>query len=238
MANPAAHGLHRLLTVVMPVYNEAATLRDAVERFLKSEQMVDTELLVVDDGSTDGSVGTISDLVDDTRVRVLGNQFRKGKGGAVRTGIVHARGQLLSVLDADLEYSAEDFRELVPPILMGDATVTYGTRTFGAHTIYSFWYVLGNRFLSFWASFLYNTWLSDMATCLKVAPTDVWRSMDLKSSGFGFDAEATAKFLKAGHRIYEVPIHYRARGREEGKKLRWTDGLVHLWILFKVRLVG
>jgi glycosyltransferase involved in cell wall biosynthesis len=227
-----------MLTVVMPVYNEAATLRDAIDQVLKSDLLVDTELIVVDDGSTDDSLETISDLADGVRVRVLHNEHGKGKGGAVRTGIEHARGRLLSILDADLEYTPEDFRELVPPILRGDAVVTYGTRTFGAHTIYSFWYVLGNRFLSFWASFLYNTWLSDIATCLKVAPTDLWRSLDLKSAGFGFDAEATAKFLRAGNRIYEVPIHYKARGREEGKKLKWTDGLVHLWILFKVRLVG
>jgi hypothetical protein len=127
---------------------------------------------------------------------------------------------------------------MLRPVLEDDAKVVYGTRSFGAHTAFSFWYVLGNRFLSFWASFLFNTWLSDVETCYKLAPVSIWRSLEIKSRGFGVEAEVTAKFLRRGHRIYEVPISYKARGREEGKKLNWTDGLEALWILLRIRLFG
>ena len=224
------------LTVLMPVYNEAATLRAAVDRFLKTELPVSAELLLVDDGSTDGSAEVVADLAETGRVRVVVHERNRGKGAAIRTGIEHAEGTLLTVLDADMEYDPADYAPLLVPVLEGETKVAYGTRSFGAHTAFSFWYVLGNRFVSFWASFLFNTWLTDVETCFKLSETSVWRSLDLRSTGFEIEAEVTGKFLKAGHRIFEVPITYKARSREEGKKLRWTDGLMALWTLLKVRL--
>ena len=228
----------RLLTVIMPVFNERATLRAAAERMLKTGLQLPVELVVVDDGSTDGSAETIADLVDGERLRVLHHRRNRGKGAAVRTGLEAANGDITTILDADLEYDPGSFTDLLEPLLAGEADVVYGTRSFGAHTAFSFWYVIGNKVLGFWASFLFDTWLSDVETCFKMARTEIWRSLDIRSQGFGVEAEATGKFLRVGHRIYEVPIHYRARTREEGKKLNWVDGVEALWILLRVRVWG
>lgn len=227
-----------LLTVVIPVYNEAQTLRTSVERLLKSKLPLPVEVVIVDDGSTDGSAGTISDLVSSGAVRIVRHERNAGKGAAVRTGIEEASGDVLTILDADLEYAPDDYAQLLQPLLEGDARVAYGTRSFSSHTAYSFWYVIGNRALSLWASLLYNTWLTDIETCFKVATTELWRTIGIRSNGFGIEPEVTGKFLRHGERIFEVPIHYRARSREEGKKLRWTDGVKAMWILARVRLFG
>ncbi|MEX0990762.1 MAG: glycosyltransferase family 2 protein [Actinomycetota bacterium] len=224
------------LTVVMPVYNERPTLRAAVERMLKTQLPVDVELLVVDDGSTDGCIEEIQDLADSSAIRLIRLPRNQGKGAAMWAGIKEATGEILTILDADLEYEPADYADLLKPLLAGEADVIYGTRSFGAHTAFSFWFVLGNKLVTFWASFLFDAWLTDVETCFKMAKTDLWRSLDIKSKGFGIEAEATGKFLKGGHRIYEVPINYKARSREEGKKLHWTDGLQALWILLRVRL--
>jgi glycosyltransferase involved in cell wall biosynthesis len=238
------HGSSRLgrvrpqqLTLVMPVFNERATLRPAVERLLKTQLALPVELVVVDDGSEDGSLDTVTDLAGD-RVRLIRRARNGGKGAAIRTGIEAARGDLLGILDADLEYDPLDYSRLLRPILDEEAEVVYGTRAFGAHTAFSFWYVIGNKLVNLWASFLYNSWLSDVYTCFKLAPTSLWRSLDLQASGFGIEAEATAKFLAQRHQIYEVPISYRARGRVEGKKIRAADGLKALWILLRLRARG
>lgn len=220
----------------MPVFNEVNTLQAAVERLLKTDLPLPVETIVIDDGSTDGSRAAIQELIDAGRVRFIAHDRNRGKGAAMRTGIQEARGDLLTILDADMEYDPADYNELLRPILDGEAEVVYGTRSFGAHTAFSFWYVLGNKFVSFWASFLFNTWLTDIETCFKLAPTGVWRSLDLRSDGFGIEAEVTGKFLKRGHGIFEIPIEYRARSREAGKKLRWTDGVQALWTLLRVRL--
>jgi dolichol-phosphate hexosyltransferase len=226
---------YQVLTVVMPVYNEAATLRAAVKRLLETELPIDIEVLLVDDGSTDGSLDTVRDLADGARVRIVEHAHNRGKGAAVRTGIAEARGDLLTVLDADLEYDPADYRQLLEPLLAGDTRIAYGTRHFGSHTAYSFWYVIGNRVVTLWASLLFNTWLTDLETCFKVAETSLWREARLRSNGFGREAEITGKLLRAGHRIFEAPISYRARGREEGKKLTYRDGFVALWVLAQVR---
>jgi dolichol-phosphate hexosyltransferase len=230
MANPT-------LSIVMPVYNERATLRTAVERLMKTALPVPYELVVVDDGSTDECTDTIVDLLGD-QVRIIRCEQNRGKGSALRRGFAEAAGEYATVLDADLEYDPADFAELIAPLLAGDARVTYGTRSFGAHTAFSFWFVLGNKALGWWASFLFNTWLSDVETCFKMAPADTWRTLDIRSNGFGIEAEVTGKFLRGGDRIYEVPISYKARTREEGKKLAWVDGVEALWILLRVRLTG
>lgn len=226
------------LTVVMPVYNERDTLRTALDRLLAVEMPIPTEVLVVDDGSTDGCTDTIADLVEAGRVRLLTQRPNQGKGAALRRGIAEAEGDLLTILDADLEYDPGDFPALLQPILDGDARVVYGARSYGGHAAYSFWFVVGNKMLALWASLLFDAWLTDIETCLKVAPTSTWRSVDLRSDGFGIEAELTGKLLARRERIFEVPISYRARGREEGKKIQWTDGVAALWILARIRLRG
>jgi dolichol-phosphate hexosyltransferase len=128
--------------------------------------------------------------------------------------------------------------QLLQPILAGEAAVTFGTRAFGSHTAYSFWYVVGNKAVNLWASFLFGSWLSDVYTCLKMAPTDLWRSLNLRSDGFGVEAEVTAKLLRRGERVFEVPISYRSRGRREGKKIRAADGFRGMGVLLRVRLLG
>ncbi len=224
------------LTIVMPVYNERETLRVALDRLLAVDMVVQTEILIVDDGSTDGCLDTIKDLEETGRVTVLRQPSNQGKGSALRRGIEEASGDLLTILDADLEYDPADFPALLGPILDGDAKVVYGARSYGGHAAYSFWFVLGNKGLAVWASFLFDAWLTDIETCLKVAPTELWRRVDLQSNGFGIEAEVTGKLLAMRERIFEVPISYRARSREEGKKIQWTDGISALWILLKIRL--
>lgn len=226
------------LTIVMPVYNERDTLRTALDRLLAVTMPVETEILVVDDGSSDGCTETIADLVAAGSVRLITQNPNQGKGAALRRGIAEASGELLTILDADLEYDPGDFPALLQPILDGDARVVYGARSYGGHAAYSFWFVLGNKMLALWASFLFDAWLTDIETCLKVAPTATWRAVDLRSDGFGIEAELTGKLLAMKERIFEVPISYRARGREEGKKIQWTDGVAALWILLRIRLRG
>ncbi len=229
----------RSMTIVMPVFNEAATLRVAVERLLAVELPVERDVVIVDDGSTDGCMDTIADLVEgDPTVRTFRQDPNQGKGAALRRGFDEARGDLLTILDADLEYDPEDFVALLQPILHEDARVVYGTRSFGSNAAFSFWYVMGNKLVAFWASLVFNAWLSDVETCLKVAPTSLWREVRPRASGFGIEAEVTGGFLRRGERIYEVPISYKARSREEGKKITWVDGVEALWILLRVRLVG
>lgn len=226
------------LTIVMPVYNERDTLRTAMERVLKTALPVPFELLVIDDGSTDGSLDTVTDLAEPGRVRLIRRSRNTGKGAAIRTGIEAASGELLTIIDADLEYDPADLLGLLRPILAGEATVSYGTRAFGSHTAYSFWYVVGNKAVNMWASFLFDTWLSDVYTCLKMAPTEVWRRLDLRSDGFGIEAEVTGRLLARGEQVFEVPISYRARGRAAGKKIRPADGVRAMGVLLRVRLLG
>jgi dolichol-phosphate hexosyltransferase len=228
----------RLLTVIMPIFNERPTFRESLERLLKADLPIPIEILIVDDGSTDGTMESVGGLVEDERIRVIRHKRNRGKGAAIRTGIQAARGDVLTIMDGDLEYDPSDYRGLLEPILSGDADVAYGTRSFGAHTAYSFWFVLGNKLLAFWTSFLFNAWVSDIETCFKMARTELWRSLKLRSDGFGVEAETTAKVLRSGRRIWEVPIHYSARDRSEGKKLRWEDGVTGLWIVLRIRLLG
>ncbi|HEX8099225.1 MAG TPA: glycosyltransferase family 2 protein [Actinomycetota bacterium] len=227
-----------LLTVIVPVFNERATVRQAIERLQKADLQLPLDIVIVDDGSTDGSAEEIADLVETGQIRLLRHSRNRGKGAAVKTGLAAASGQLTGILDADLEYDPNDYRLLLEPILAREARVAFGTRAFGAQTAFSFWYLIGGRFLSFVASLLFNGWLSDITTCLKVAPTALWRSLDPHTPGFAFDSEVTAKLLKAREKIFEVPISYRARTREQGKKLDWTDGLSSLWALLRVRFAG
>ncbi|HUY23420.1 MAG TPA: glycosyltransferase family 2 protein [Acidimicrobiales bacterium] len=224
------------LSVLMPVYNESATLTAAVARVLDVQYPCDMELVIVDDGSTDGTDA----IVDALPAAVVRHHHpaNRGKGAAVRTAAGLASGDYVIVCDADLEYTPTDIPALLHPILQGEAEVVFGTRTFGSHTAYSFWYVVGNWAVTMAANVLFNAWLSDLETCFKVMPLALYRDLDLHEEGFGVEPEITAKLLKRRVRPYEVPITYRARGREEGKKLTWRDGVQALWILARIRFLG
>ena len=222
--------------MIIPVYNEAATLRSTVDRVLASQLPLPFEVILVDDGSVDGSAATVADLAASGDIRLTHHRSNAGKGAALRTGIEAARGDVLTVLDADLELDPADFVQMLDPILRGDATVVYGVREFAAHTAFSFWYVLGNKMVNLWASLLFDAWLADVYTCFKMATTETWRALDLRSTGFEVEAEITAKLLRSGHVIYEVPVSYRARSREAGKKMHWVDGPRAMYALLRFRL--
>ena len=224
------------LTVVIPVYNEATTVRSAVDRLLATPLPLDLEAIVVDDGSTDGSADQLADLVSAGRIRLLRHDRNRGKGAGIRTALAAASGELFTILDADLEYDPHDYVPLLAPIRDGKANVVYGTRHQArAHFAFTAWHVLGNYIVTHAARVLFDRYLTDIETCFKLASTDQWRRLDLQSDGFGVEAEATAKWLRAGERIQEVPIAYQSRGRDEGKKLTSWDGLVTIWVLMRVR---
>lgn len=222
------------LSILVPVYNESATILTAIKRLLDVQFPCEIEVVIVDDGSVDGTREMIESIAD-PRIRLHRHEVNRGKGAAVRTAATLATGDYMTMFDADLEYDPEDIPLLLKPVLSGDAKIVYGTRTFGSHTAYSFWYVIGNKAVTMFANALYNSWISDLETCYKLMPLAVYRTLDIRSAGFGMEAEITAKLLKRGARPYEVPINYKARSREEGKKLTWWDGVQALWILLKVR---
>ena len=220
----------------MPVYNEARTLAAAVEQVLGVDYPCPVELVLVDDGSSDGTAKVLAGLTD-PRVVVHSHVRNQGKGAAIRTASQVATGEWMVICDADLEYSPHEIPLLLAPVLGGQAEVVYGTRTFGSHTAYSFWYVMGNKGVTMFANVVYNSWISDLETCFKLMPLALYRELDIREKGFGMEAEVTGKLLRRGVRPYEVPITYRARSREEGKKLTWRDGVEALWILIKIRLL-
>jgi len=224
------------LTVVIPVYNEAATVSELLRKVLETPLPVEREVIVVDDGSTDGTRELLSALADPA-VRVILRERNGGKGAAVRDGIDRATGDIVLIQDADLEYDPGEYPRLLKPILNGRADVVYGTRFKGETRVLFFWHYLGNRFLSLVADVLYNTTLSDIETCYKVFRAECMRGVRLKCDRFGFDPEITAKFLKRKFRIVEVPITYYGRDYSEGKKIRWRDGFVVLGALLRFRFL-
>jgi dolichol-phosphate hexosyltransferase len=223
------------LSVLMPAYNEAATIAEAVKSVLDVEYLVEMELVIVDDGSTDGTREVLAGLQDE-RVVTRRHASNRGKGAAIRTAAQAATGDYMIICDADLEYAPAEIPKLLQPVLRGDAQVVYGTRTFGSHTAFSFWYVLGNKTVTMVANALFDTWISDLETCFKLMPVQLYRELDIRSAGFGMEAEVTGKLLKRRQLPYEVAISYKARSREEGKKLTWRDGVEALWILAKIRV--
>jgi glycosyltransferase involved in cell wall biosynthesis len=219
----------------MPVYNEETRLLEALKQALAVDYPCDIELIIVDDGSKDGTAEILA-RADDSRLRVIRHERNQGKGAAIMTAVNAASGEYLVILDADLEYDPQDIPRLLDPVLDGRATVVYGNRTFGSHSSFSFWYVMGNKLVTTAANMLYNCYLGDLETCFKLMPVDLYRSLKIKSRGFGMEAEVTGKLLRNQFRPYEVPISYRARTRAEGKKITWRDGVEALWILSRERV--
>jgi dolichol-phosphate hexosyltransferase len=224
------------LTILMPVYNERATLQEAIEQVLETELPVKTfELVIIDDGSTDGSAEILDSGSFPPAVRVLRHSTNHGKGAAIRTGVKEARGHHIAIMDADLEYDPADIGKLLRPLLDGTAEVVYGVRGFRSHSAFSFWYVVGNKAVTMAANVLYNSWVDDIMTCHKAMSTDLFRSLSLREAGFAIEPEITARILRGGKRIYEVPVEYTARAREDGKKLTSLDGLRVLRTLVRCR---
>jgi glycosyltransferase involved in cell wall biosynthesis len=223
------------LSILMPVYDEEKTLASAVARVLAVDYPCEIELVLVEDGSRDGTREVLAGL-SDPRLAVYFHENNKGKGAAIRTAAGKATGTHLIICDADLEYAPEEIPSLLAPVLSGEVEVVYGTRTFGSHNAYSFWYVMGNKGVTLFANVVFNSWISDLETCFKLMPLPLYRELDVRSVGFGMEAEVTAKLLRRGVRPYEIPISYKARSREEGKKLTWKDGVEALWILLRIRL--
>ncbi len=224
------------VTVVMPVFNERATIERAVDEVLQAQFSDSFELLIVEDGSTDGTREFLRAQVWTDNVRVLYHDRNRGKGAAIRTGLRDARGAYTAIMDADLEYDPSDFALLLAPLRAGEAPAVYGTRGFQSHSAYSFWYVIGNRVVTFFANLVYNSWISDIMTGHKVIVTELFRSLALRENGFAVEAEITARLLTRGVRIFEVPVVYRARSREEGKKLTTLDGLRVIVTLLRCRV--
>jgi len=222
-----------LLSVVMPAYNEHETIDEIVRRVLAVPIRI--ELIVVDDGSTDGTRDQLQQLQRELGFSLLLQPGNAGKGAALRAGFAQVRGEIVIVQDADLEYSPEEYPDLIDLIRTGRADVVYGSRFLGRHRVFLFVHYLGNRLLTLLTNVLYNTMLTDMETCFKAMHVDVLRSMTLRSNRFGIEPEITAKIFKRGFRVYEIPITYDGRGYDEGKKITWRDGIVAVWTLLKYR---
>jgi len=224
------------LSVIMPVFNEKQTVLQVIEAVLGVELGMDREIIVVDDGSTDGTRDLL-ETVDDPRVKKILHSHNQGKGAAVATAIEHAEGDVVIIQDADLEYSPADYPVVLEPIVRGHADVVYGTRFLGPHRVFMFWHFMANRTLTFITNILYNTMLTDMETCYKAFRIDVLRSFHLKSRSFDMEPEITAKVFKRKFKTFEVPISYNGRTYEEGKKITWRDAVIALWTLIKYRFV-
>jgi len=222
-----------VLSVVMPVFNERSTIEEIIHRVLAVRMRL--QLIVVDDVSTDGTTEILERLQKELGFVLLRQPRNTGKGAALRRGFGAVTGDMVIIQDADLEYSPEEYPLLTHLITSGRADVVFGSRFLGTHRVFLLTHYLGNRLLTFMTNVLYNTMLSDMETCYKVMRTDVLRSMELKSNGFGIEPEITAKVFKRRFRVYEVPISYDGRGYDEGKKITWRDGIVALWVLLKYR---
>jgi glycosyltransferase involved in cell wall biosynthesis len=222
-----------LVSVVMPAYNEQETIEEMIRRVLAVPLRI--ELIVVDDGSKDQTREILARLAKELPFKLVLQPQNGGKGAALRRGFQDVSGDLVIIQDADLEYSPEEFPELIELICEGRADVVYGSRFLGRHRVFLFTHYAGNRLLTLITNVLYNTMLTDMETCYKVMRTEVLRSFKLESNGFGIEPELTAKIFKRGYRVYEVPITYDGRGYDEGKKITWRDGVVALWVLLKYR---
>jgi glycosyltransferase involved in cell wall biosynthesis len=223
------------LSILMPAYNEETTVMRAVAGVLSVNYPCDIELIVIDDGSTDGTWKLLSQI-EDARVTLMRHKVNCGKGAALLSAIALATGTYLLPFDADLEYEAEDILRIVAPVLRGRCSVVFGARLFGYNTVYqSYRYAVGNRLLTRMANLLFNAYISDLHTCLKLIPLAMLKELDLKEKGFGLDSEITARLLHQGVRPFEVPVSYYSRSHAEGKKINWRDAVACVRILLSVR---
>jgi glycosyltransferase involved in cell wall biosynthesis len=225
------------LSVIIPAYNEAATIAEVVQRVTATPQ--DTEIIVVDDGSTDGTIDLIRELDQQGQVRALFHESNQGKGAALRTGIAVATGDAVVVQDADLEYDPQEYGKLLQPIEDGKADVVFGSRFLGgeSHRVLYFWHSVGNRFLTLISNMFSNINLTDMETGYKMFRRELIQGITIEESRFGFEPEITAKVAKQGARIYEVGIAYDGRTYDEGKKVGWRDGVRAIWCVIKYNLL-
>jgi glycosyltransferase involved in cell wall biosynthesis len=225
---------YETMTVIMPVFNERATVAEVIRRMRAVEIPLVLQIIVVDDGSSDGS-DKVLDAIQDSTVRVIRHEKNRGKGAAIRTALKEARGDLVLIQDADLEYDPHDWSRLLDPILRAKARVVYGSRFTGERKNMLPLHWVGNRMLSLVTNVLYSSTLSDMETCYKLFDAQVLEGISIVSDRFDFEPEITAKVLRRGHRIYEVPISYAGREPDEGKKITWRDGFSALWALVRFR---
>jgi dolichol-phosphate hexosyltransferase len=227
-----------MLSILMPVYNERERVERAIAEVLETELPSEFELIVVDDGSTDGTREILRGGDWDGRVRLLEHPENRGKGAAVQTALAQAQGDYAAIFDADLEYDPADLGLLMPPLLDGRANACFGVRAFDGYTSHSFLFVLGNKGVTLACNILFNVYLHDIMTCHKMIRTDIFRELPLSSAGFSIEPEITARLVQQGERIFEVPVHYRARATDEGKKLTAVDGFRVLATLLRCRFSG
>jgi glycosyltransferase involved in cell wall biosynthesis len=229
-----------LLSILMPVYDEAQTIGEIIRR-VEAVELGDVrkELIIVDDGSRDGTREVLEELRKSSSHKIYFHAHNMGKGAALRTALHYATGDIIIIQDADLEYDPAEYVELIKPIREGRADVVYGSRLSGAKVARAFnlWHFIGNKMLTFITNVLYNSILSDMETCYKVFRADVIKNIQIRSNRFNFEPEITAKVLKRKHKLYEMPISYYGRDFSEGKKITWRDGFAAIWALIKYRFV-
>ena len=226
-----------LLSVVIPCYNELATIENILDRVL-AQSIKDIEVILVDDCSTDGTRGMLPRICEPRGVKVVMHQYNQGKGAALKTGFQIARGAIILVQDADLEYDPNEYHLIINPIVSKNADVVFGSRFMGGrpHRVVYFWHMLGNKFLTLLSNIFTNLNLTDMETCYKAFRREVIQNIDIQESRFGFEPEITAKVAKMGLRIYEVGISYYGRTYEEGKKIGWRDGVRAIYAILKYNL--
>ncbi|MBU2235934.1 glycosyltransferase family 2 protein [Patescibacteria group bacterium] len=223
------------LSIIIPVYNEKGTFKKIIKKV--KAVPYEKEIIVVDDGSHDGTREILKNFKD-PEVQIYYHEKNYGKGRAIRTGFEHMTGDVVLIQDADLEYDPQEYGALLKPIQDGKAEVVYGSRFRGEGKAMLFWHAIGNKFLTFVTNILYDTTITDMETCYKVFKTDIIKNLKLTANRFNIEPEMTAKVLKKGYRIYEVPISYTGREYDEGKKITWRDGFIALWTLIKYRFVN